>query len=59
MFESQLARKTRPDLETHMKVGVDEWYVTGGKLADISPDWSKVFISLLSILKYLWILQYP
>ena len=51
VLESELTRKNRPDLETHMKLGVEEWYITGRKLENTSPYWSKVFISIGKIMQ--------
>ena len=51
VLESELERKNQPDLETHMKVGVEESYVTGKTLTDASQYWSKVFISIGKIMQ--------
>ena len=51
VLESELATINRPDLETHMKLGVEEWYISGRKLEDTSPYWSKVFNSIGKIIQ--------
>ena len=43
LLESELTRLNRPSIRTHMKLGAEEWNLTGDRLKDTSKYWSGVF----------------